>query len=508
MAPGDNARWLRWGLLSALVALGSVYWSTFHTIYEKWGTDAAYSHGYLLVPISIWLAWRKRHEIAAIAWQPAWTGLLALGLATGVWVVARGSGVLVLQQAAAVAMIPAVVLSVAGWQMTRALAMPFLFLFFAVPAGRGIVPLLMQQSADFATWALQATGIPVYRSHMRLDIPGGSFEVAKACSGLNFFITGIVIGTLYGYLTYAGWKKRLLCIVAFIVVPLVANGVRIYLTILVSHLTDMRYGPGQEHVWAGRIFFVAVMLVMFYIGRRWADEPRAVNLTQRSRRQVIASRPLANGILLALLFPAILAGPLAFQSSVARSAARLADASILLSLPATDGWQGPDDAANRWRPRYTGALAERQALYRTPTGGEVDVFVAVYGLGVTQGSEMITYRNVLSEREIDSLPDARTEWIELPSGTRLPLRETRVRVADDLERLVWHWYLVGDRATSSQFSVKAFEAVAFLTGRRDTERIVALSTPLDPGSRDRLRAFLVDHAACAAAGFAPEACGG
>jgi exosortase A len=501
-------RWIRWTLLAALLLVGWIHRSTFVSIYDKWGSDAAYSHGYLLIPIALWLAWRKRRELSAIAWQPAWTGVLALGFVTAVWVVARGTGILVLEQAAAVAMIPAVVLTVAGWQMTKALAMPFLFLFFAVPAGRGIVPLLMQQSADFASWALHLTGVPVYRSHMRLEIPGGGFEVAKACSGLNFFITGIVIGTLYAYLTFAGWKKRLLCILAFIVVPLVANGVRIYLTILVSHLTDMRYGPGQEHVWAGRIFFVAVMLAMFYIGRRWADEPPAVNSGQGGGQQVVAPGLMANGLLLALLFLLILAGPLAFQTSVARSAARLADASSLLRLPATAGWQGPEDAVDRWRPRYSGAVAERQGLYTTPTGGEVDVFVAVYGLGVTQGGEMINYRNVISEREIGSLPDAQTVLIELPSGTQLRLRETRVQAADGSERLVWHWYLVGDRATSSQFSVKAFEAVAFLTGGHDSERIVALSTTFDPESRDRLRAFLMNHADCAATGFAPEACGG
>jgi len=135
------------------------------------------------------------------------------------------------------------------------------------------------------------------------------------------------------------------------------------------------------------------------------------------------------------------------------------------------------------------------------------VFVAVYGLGVTQGGEMITYRNVISRMELGSLPDSHSGRIELPSGMRLPVRETRVRDAGT-QRLVWHWYLVGERATTSQFAVKALEAMAFLTGNADSERMISLSTTLDPQAQDRLRAFLLDHADCVAAGFAPEACGG
>ena len=105
----------------------------------------------------------------------------------------------------------------------------------------------MQVTADVATWLLQWTGVPVLRSHMYISIPSGSFEVARACSGLNYFITGLVLGVLYAYLTYRGWTKRVLCVAGL---PgrsrSLLNGLRVYVTILVSHLTDMRFGPGAS----------------------------------------------------------------------------------------------------------------------------------------------------------------------------------------------------------------------------------------------------------------------
>ena len=493
--------------LAALIALGWVYYPSFASIAAKWDSDATFSHGYLIVPISLWLAWRKRKSLVSVAFAPSWVGVLLLAAAAALWIIARGVGVIVLEQFAVVAMIPALVLAVLGWPATRVLIVPLLFLFFAVPFGRGIVPLLMQQTADVSTWLLQLTGIPVHRSYMYITIPAGAFEVAKACSGLNYFITGIVLGTLYAYLTYAGWKKRLICILAFTIVPLILNGLRVFTIVVVSHWTDMRFGPGMEHVVFGRVFFIVVMLAMFWIGRRWADDVPAVSVAPTS--VPVSSRPQAlSWATVALAFVAILAGPLLLDASVTRASAKLADTGSLIRLPAGGmEWQGAAGAGERWRPSYHGALVERQAVYQHRDGAEVDVFVAVYGLGVTQGAEMISYRNTVSPMERSSLVQSERRQLATPSGAVVNARQLTVPGPMGT-RLVWHWFVVGEHATASEYKVKALEAVAFLTRSADSERIVTLSTPLDEGAAQRLQSFFEAHADCAASGFAAEACGG
>jgi exosortase A len=504
---GTRDRWLLVAFVLAMASLGWAYYASFASIAEKWDSDATFSHGYLIIPVSLWLAWRKRNELRNVAFAPSWIGLVLLAAATAMWIVARGVGVIVLEQFAVAAMIPALVLTVLGWPVTRVLIVPLLFLFFAVPFGRGIVPLLMQQTADVSTWLLQLTGIPVHRSYMYVTIPAGQFEVAKACSGLNYFITGIVLGTLYAYLTYSGWKKRLLCILAFTVVPLILNGLRVFAIVLVSYWTDMRFGPGQEHVVFGRAFFIVVMLVMFWIGRRWADEPPAAAAAPASPSAPARWPPMGWAVV-ALAFVAILAGPLLLDSSVARASARLADASRLIRLPAaTAAWQGPADGEGRWRPSYHDALTEQQAVYRREDGAAVDVFVAVYGLGVTQGAEMISYQNTVSPMELGSLVEAYQRRLVAPSGVTVNARELTMRDSTGTH-LVWHWFVVGEHATANEYKVKALEAVAFLTRGADSERIVTLSTPLDEGARERLQSFFDAHAECAASGFAAEACGG
>ena len=57
-------------LLAAFVLVASAYFPTFASIVEKWDSDATFSHGFLIVPVSLWLAWRVRAELAASRFRP------------------------------------------------------------------------------------------------------------------------------------------------------------------------------------------------------------------------------------------------------------------------------------------------------------------------------------------------------------------------------------------------------------------------------------------------------
>lgn len=498
-------------LLAAALALVLVtHRETFASIVRKWEEDSSFSHGYVVLPIVLWLAWRKRHELRQTLPDPSWLGVVLLAGCSAAWVVARGTGVLVAEQLAAVGSLFAMFVAVAGVDMARVLAFPLAFMFFAVPFGRAIVPVLMHLTADFATAALQLSGVPVFRDHMHIMIPGGWFEVAKACSGLNFVTTGLVLGVLYAYLNFQGWRKRAICVAAFVAIPILANGVRVYLTILVSHLTDMRFGPGAEHVTFGRVFFILVLIAMIWIGRRWHDEvavtPASGSVPSVDAWPARLGLPEIAPAVVALMLVAATPPYLALSLRGAR--AQLAESAELAVLPeGRSGWTGPQVRAGAWRPLYEGSLLQRLGSYRDPAGAYVDAFVAVYGLGTSMGAEMISYDNVLFVGEHASLAVSEARRVPLPDGGELAVRETQIPDRG-ATMLVWSWFEVGNRRVTGDFAVKAWEAAAFVLRNADSERIVTLATPLDGGARERLRQFVAAHAGCVEAGFAGKACSG
>lgn len=504
---GPTRRTLSIVLGVAVLVMVVVYRDTFGTMAAKWLDDAAFTYGVVVAPISLWLAWRKRDQLARVPLVPSWLGVTAMALCAGLWVIARGTGVAVVEQFAVVAMISALALAVLGLQATRVLAFPLAFLIFMVPFGRAIVPWLMQATADMATLALQSSGIPVHRSHTYLTIPGGSFEVARACSGVAFLMTAFVLGVLYAYLNYSSWKKRLLCVLAAVTVPVLANGVRVYITIAISYLTDMRFGPGVEHLTFAQVFFVVVLLGMFWLGRRWQDDAPARRT--ENAQWLVSHRPApAKWATVALALAILVGAPWYYTAAAARMQASLADASTAVMFP-TGGakWLGPIAGHVGWRPLYRDGLVERQGTYRRGDSAPVDVFVAVYAPGLIVGTEMISYENLLYAEEHVSLAKVDHRRIELAGGGVLNVREVIVPDSGS-QRLVWHWYVYGDRSLTSGFAIKALEAMSWLTRDANLERIVTLATAYDDTAHDRLRSFLDAHSRCIASGFAVDACAG
>ena len=156
-------RWRMTLIASALLFAGLLvlFRSTAAGMVYTWYNFETYTHGFLILPISLWLVWHKRAHLAGLSPQPSPAFLLPLLGCLFVWALARLSGVLVVEQFAFVAAVITALTAVIGWQVARFLAFPLLFLFFAVPMGEDLVPPMMEFTATFTVEALKLSGIPV-----------------------------------------------------------------------------------------------------------------------------------------------------------------------------------------------------------------------------------------------------------------------------------------------------------------------------------------------------------
>src|ERR1700742_3821081 len=102
--------------------------------------------------------------------------------------------------------------------MFAALSAPLLYLFFLVPFGAFLTPVLQGFTAHFIDVGLGVLGIPHVVDAYFIEIPEGRFVVAEACAGLRFLIASIAFGVLYACLMYRGIWRRLGFIAASMVV--------------------------------------------------------------------------------------------------------------------------------------------------------------------------------------------------------------------------------------------------------------------------------------------------
>jgi EpsI family protein len=159
------------------------------------------------------------------------------------------------------------------------------------------------------------------------------------------------------------------------------------------------------------------------------------------------------------------------------------------------GWQaitsGPGAA---FSPAYRGAdLASRSTWVRD--GYVVQLDRLLYATQ-SQGKELIMYGNMIAP---DSL---RLRVLPAPTLRSSPLRPVATIVrAPGGPVLVWHWYRVAERVTTSPRRAKLLELPAMLT-RNPIAELVAVSTrchhPDCLDAADALLAFLHDSAIAAA----------
>ncbi len=108
-----------------------------------WVRSDTYAHGMIVPPITLWLIWRVRADVAILVPRGSYLAVLLMAGAGFCWLLGQLAAVNALPQFALTAMLILAVPAVAGWQVARRIAFPLLFLFFAAmvaPTLRGQRP--------------------------------------------------------------------------------------------------------------------------------------------------------------------------------------------------------------------------------------------------------------------------------------------------------------------------------------------------------------------------------
>nr|BAL54421.1 hypothetical conserved protein [uncultured Gammaproteobacteria bacterium] len=454
---------------------------------EIWQRSETFTHGYLIFPLSLWLIWRRRLFLLRQTPRPDGRGVLALAGLGLVWLLAKVTDVLVVEQLCFIALILALTLAVLGWRVVWEIAFPLGFLFFAVPVGEFLIPPLMNFTADFTVAMIKFTGIPVYREGTFFSLPSGDWSVVEGCSGLRYLIASITLGCLYAYLSYRALWRRLVFVALATLVPIIANGLRAYMIVMIAHFSDMKLALGVDHYIYGWVFFGLVMLLLFWIGALWQERPLPAE-PQVAMESPVGEAPWPSFIavtLAALLVLAVWPG----YARIVRDLAQAAPvAPVDFKLPQQAGsWRRSALEPTSWKPRYLFPDAVFEASY-TDGGRQVKLYVLYYRTQA-QGKELINSQNVLipQKHPVWQMPWERVRKVPL-AGQSLKVREGLLQSAL-AKLLVWRWNWVSSTFTVSEPLAKLLEAKDKLLGRPQDAAGIVIATAFEDDQRKAVAAL-------------------
>lgn len=467
----------------AVIVLLICYWQTVQSLVWVWSHDGTYQYAFLIFPLSLWLAFNLRQEVRTHAATPSVWGLVAVALLVFVWNAGNLLDINLVQHVAFVGLFPALVLACWGWRVLWVLTFPLGYLLFAIPWGNGLVGPLQDFTAHFAVGVLKLTGTPVWLNGREIITPAATWMVADACSGVKFFIACSALGCLYAYLMYQHGWKRVMFVALAAVVPVIANGFRVYFTVLIGDTWGVEYASGVDHMIFGWQFFGAVLVCLLLVGWYLRDPPPG-------RREAPADddKPTgARGVIWPVVMALLIAGPV-WASDTASSA--FSESSIQLSTPSVEGWNAVQAPPGGWWPTFHGAEGRVRAMYRSvPDGDVVELFHAVYVGTPRRGQTLITYGNEVYDPTHAHVLGSTGRSFELADGHGIVAMELRLSGAKG-NRLVWYWYCVESRCTRSPVRTKLLQAWEVLRGRSPRSSVWALSASTDHGTTDQVRTHL------------------
>ncbi len=438
-----------------------------------WTRADTYAHAFIVPPISLWLIWRKRHELALLRPEPTFWLFLPLLATTILWLMGELTAVNALTQFTFVLTLLLAIVSTLGFRISRRIAFPLAFLLFCVPVGDFLIPTLMEWTAWFTVVALRASGVPAFQEGLQFVIPSGNWSVVEACSGVRYVIASLTVGILFAYLNYVSLHRRLLFIGVSIIVPVIANWLRAYLIVMLGHFSGNKVAAGVDHLIYGWLFFGIVITIMFIIGARWSEVPTAGPVPVPAPRitapyPTLAARAWVVTASIALLATA---GPLGF---VTIDKADSAAASNLAGLTLPAGWSEAAPFTD-WKPAYANASVERQAAY-TREGKTVGLYVGYYHNQDYQ-RKLVTSTNVLVRSNDPTWIILSRNSAEINLEGIPPSIETAELLSKDIAAsrlVVWQWYWINGKLTASDFEAKLLTAFSRLRGRGDDSAVIIL----------------------------------
>ena len=225
-----------WPTLLVAAALLWGYWPSLLALERVWSEDPRYSHGYLVPPFGLYLAWSRRAKLAEAAGQPSLGGLVLIGIGIVLHVGGAATNHEWFESASLLPSLAGLCVMARGWAALRLVGPSIAFLVFMIPlpyrVEMGLGVPLQRLATHASTLVLQTVGLPALEEGNTISLSHAKIGIVEACNGLSMltFFFAISVGLIL--VVRRPWIEQALIIAGSIPIALIANVARITATSL------------------------------------------------------------------------------------------------------------------------------------------------------------------------------------------------------------------------------------------------------------------------------------
>lgn len=274
----SRQRLLLVGIVAIFVALT---WPTWRWLWEEWMANEYYSHGVLIFPAALFLAWR-RLTLDPTA-KPTWfkqdfRGVVLMGVSLLLYLYFVEMKAYYLATIAIILLIASLVWVCLGWRTLRGLAFPIGYLLLMVP-----LPLIERSTYPLAMFTgvcsgalVRFFGLPIQIVGNAVEMPGTDLLIGAQCSGINSMITLIALTALCAYLFQGPWWGRIGLVLLSIPLSMAGNILRVGNLLYIAYYWGVDAAFTFYHDYSGIFFFVIVFLLIMPLMRLLRDRKSVV----------------------------------------------------------------------------------------------------------------------------------------------------------------------------------------------------------------------------------------
>ena len=251
-----------WILLAG--AFTFAYFSVLNGLITMWSTSEDHSHGFFIVPLSLYVLWLKKDKLSNTPIKPStWGGVLIVSTLL-LYLLARFADIITVAAFSLLPLAAGVTLFLFGFQILKESLFPIAFLIFMMPVPEQIYTSLTNplQSivSSSSVWLASSINIPIYRTGNVIQLPDLTLQVVAACSGLRSLTTILALTSIFGYLTLKTNILRSILVLSSLPTAIIVNIIRLFAIIVAFHFFNFDLSTGTAHTILGLVIFLLALL--------------------------------------------------------------------------------------------------------------------------------------------------------------------------------------------------------------------------------------------------------